>query len=94
MNNMTSNLIGSNKVEVLDEYEFVDHATRHHHATALEQGAVWSSQVGSMRHMRFLPYIHEWLNFDWFKTAGHVGLKAQLVQAVTFDHGRGIGLYL
>jgi len=66
---MTSNVIGSNKVEVLDEYEFVDHATRHHHATALEQDAVWNSKVSSMKHMRFLPYIHEWLNFDCLKTA-------------------------
>eukprot|EP00746_Dinoflagellata_sp_MGD_P122200 gnl/MRDRNA2_/MRDRNA2_57142_c0_seq1.p1 gnl/MRDRNA2_/MRDRNA2_57142_c0~~gnl/MRDRNA2_/MRDRNA2_57142_c0_seq1.p1 ORF type:complete len:459 (-),score=82.91 gnl/MRDRNA2_/MRDRNA2_57142_c0_seq1:32-1330(-) len=76
MSNATCHVIGSNKVEVLDEYEFVDYATRHHYASALEQGSVWSSQVSRMRHMRFLPYIHEWLNFDWFKTAGH-GIAGQ-----------------
>lgn len=62
MNKLTSLVQGKQKVQVLGEYEFVDHETRHHHATELEQKAVWSSKVGSMKHIAFLPCLHEWLS--------------------------------
>jgi len=84
MNKFASEVLGSDKVQVLGEYEFVDHATRHHQATALEQKAVWNSKVGSMKHMAFLPCLHEYFNFCCPKSAseGIVGQAKKMALLV------------
>ena len=45
---------GVSKVEVTDEYEFVDHKTRIHHIHTLEKDAVWG---GHLKHDWFLSCL-------------------------------------